>query len=167
MERADKPIDLSLSIERRATPRRGKVAPLGEHASGSAQSVDRTVAFACAVERGRARPAERAAEPLRRILQRLLQPLAKRAGVEAASLGLGQDSEQRIDTRFHRPLAQKLGAEAVNGIDLRFLQMFERVFERLPNVGICAVRTSAFELFANSKLQLSRRFLRERDRNDL
>ena len=46
------------------------------------------------------------------------------ARVEAIGLRLGQDGEQRIDARLDGPFAKELGAEAVNGVDVRFFERF-------------------------------------------
>ena len=42
--------------------------------------------------------------------------------VEAVRLRLGQHREQRIDARLDRPLAQQLGAEPVDRVDVRFFE---------------------------------------------
>ena len=51
------------------------------------------------------------------------------AVVQAAGLRLGEHREQRIDARLDRALAQQLGAEPVNGVDVRFFERLERVLE--------------------------------------
>ena len=72
-------------------------------------------------------PAQRAPHALRRILQRFLQPVVERALGTASALRLGQHLEQRIDAGLDRPFAQQIGAEAVNGADVRFLEMLQRL----------------------------------------
>src|SRR5438132_13677339 len=104
MQRADVTADLARAVERRARPRMWEVAPLGERAAGASEAIDRPAGLAAA-KRRRARPPQRAAQTFRRILQRLLQPRAERAGIEAVRLRFGQDREKRIDARFHGPLA--------------------------------------------------------------
>ena len=44
-------------------------------------------------------------------------------------LRLGQDGKQRIDARFDGTFANQLGAEAVNRVDVRFLEPLERLVE--------------------------------------
>src|SRR6266849_8488577 len=115
MERRDVTVDLTGVIEGRPLPRMRKIAPLGEHAAGAAQAVDRAAATVAAEDR-RARPPERALQALGRIAQRLLEPRAERPRVQTVGLRLGQDGEQRIDARLDGTLAQQLGAESVNGV---------------------------------------------------
>ena len=138
MQRRDEPIDLRAAVERRPIPGVREVARLGQRPAGAAQAIDRPAAVAAAAERRRARPAQRAAQSFGRVLQRLLQPRAERAAVDAVRLRLGEDGEQRIDARFDRPLAQQLGAEAVDGVDVRFLERLERLFEPVADRGSVA-----------------------------
>src|SRR5262249_1088619 len=120
VQRRDVATYLALAIEGRARPRLRETAPPGGLAAGVAPPIERTFAEAggSAAEGGRARTAQRPSQPVRRILERLLQPGAERARVEPIRLGLGQHREQRIHGRFHGTLAQKLGAETVDRVDV-------------------------------------------------
>ena len=132
MQRRDQPFDLVRPIERSPLPRGRIVARLGQRPSGGAQSSDRTVIDTGAAGEtrtsGRTTVAARVA-PLQGDLERVLQPGAKRAVVDPVRLLLGQDGEQRIDRRLDRTLAQQIGAEAVDGVDVRFFERFERMLE--------------------------------------
>ena len=55
---------------------------------------------------------------------------AERLVEQPLRLRLGQHREQRIDARLDRTLAQQLGAEAVNGADVRFLERLQRLVQR-------------------------------------
>ena len=56
-----------------------------------------------------------------------MQPGAERLGEQPLGARLGQHLEQRIDPRFDRPLAQEVGAEAVDRADVRFLEALDRI----------------------------------------
>src|SRR6266850_5300149 len=161
MERRDVTVDPTGAIEGRPLPRMRKIAPLGEHAAGAAQAVDRAAATGAAAEGRRARPPERALQALGRIAQRLLEPRAERARVQTVRLRLGQDGEQRIDARLDGTLAQQLGAESVNGVDVGFFERLERVLERSADGPIGRFRALALQFLAQPELQLTRRLLRE------
>src|SRR6266850_2424402 len=124
MERRDVTVDPTGAIEGRPLPRMRKIAPLGEHAAGAAQAVDRAAATGAAAEGRRARPPERALQALGRI-------------------------------------AQQLGAESVNGVDVGFFERLERVLERSADGPIGRFRALALEFLAQPELQLTRRLLRE------
>ena len=81
----------------------------------------------------------------------------------------GQHREQRIDARLDRPLAQQVGAEAVDGADVRFLERLQRLVQacRAARRSGAPARALAFERFAQPQLQLAGRLLGERDRDDL
>ena len=63
--------------------------------------------------------------------ERVLEPRAERLVVEPPRLVLGQDDEQRIDAGLDRTLLEQVGAEAVDGADVRLFEVAQRVFERL------------------------------------
>ena len=116
-----------------------KVAPLGQRAAGAAQPIDRTVAVAAAAETPAAlvrRSARR--RPSGGSCSASCSQARNARVVQAVRLRLGEHREQRIDARFDRPLAQQLGAEAVDGVDVRFLERLERVLEPLPHVASSA-----------------------------
>jgi hypothetical protein len=101
------------------------------------------------------------------MLVRLLQPRAEGARVETIRLNVGEHGEQRIDARFDRTLAQQLGAEAVNRVHVRLFERFERLLEPPADVVVRRSGALVLERFAQPQLQLARRFLRERDGDDL
>ncbi len=81
MEIVDEPIDFSVAVERRPVPRQRKVAPFRERPPGPSQPVDWTAGVTVTAARSEsvaehrtAGAAQRAAQPLRRVLQRLLKP---------------------------------------------------------------------------------------------
>ena len=94
----------------------GEVAPLRQVPRGPAQAIDRAVV---AAERG---APQRAPHAFGRIGQLLLQPASERLVEQPRRRRLGEDLEQRIDPRFDRALAQQVGAEAVDGADVRLLE---------------------------------------------
>ena len=51
----------------------------------------------------------------------------KRVGKQALGARLGEHVEQRIRARFDRTFAQQIGAEAVDGADVRFFEPLDRV----------------------------------------
>ena len=81
--------------------------------------------------RNRARPAAPGAAQVRERPRAslLLDPGAEGAFVNARGLLLGKLFEGRIDHGFHRPLAQDLRAEGMDGADGGFFQMLERVLD--------------------------------------
>jgi len=62
----------------------------------------------------------------------------------------GRDLELGIHARFHRALAQEIGAEGVDGADPCFLELGERVHQTLPQ-GRWAVRVEAGLLDSHAK----------------
>ena len=164
--RASTRSQLGVAIERVAPPRAVEVAPLGQLAAGPAKPLDRTVVVAAAVARPHA-PPQRAPHAFGRLLELLVQPRVERLVEQPLGPRLGQHLEQRIDAGFDRPLAQQVGAEAVDRADVR-------LFEPLNGVGEVRARTSArdalpqaLELLPDPQLQLARRLLGERDGDDL
>jgi hypothetical protein len=73
-------------------------------------------------------------------------------------LRLGEDRKQRIDARFDRPLAQQLGAEAVDRVDVGFLERFERVLETLRTCSPAARARSCSSASRNRSLARPRLF---------
>ena len=156
-------LDLSLALERRPRPGGGEVAPLRELPGRLAQAIDGAVLAA----EGRYDASARRT-PSRRVGQLLLQPAVERLVEEPRRRRFGEHREQRIDARLDRPLAQQLGAEAVDGADVRFLESLERSSSRVRRVGIGAgIRARPLEPLAQPQLQLAGRLLGERDRDDL
>jgi hypothetical protein len=167
MQRGDDPIDLGVTVERRPIPGSWKVAPVGEQAAGAAEPVDRPAGVIAGKAAEPAAAAQCAPCALRRIPQRLLKPRAERPPIDAVGLRLGQHDEQRIDARLHGALAQQLGAEPVNSIDVRFLERFEREVQSVANLASRRVGALLFQLFAKPQLELARRLFSEGDGDDL
>jgi hypothetical protein len=129
---------------------------------GGSQARDRAV-----VTRER-RAAERAADTLRRIGKLLLQPAIECVAEHPLGSGFRQDIEERIDACFHRPLAEEIGAESVDGADVRLLQARERSVQ--PDAhgrSRGSLRANMVEVLAQPQLQLPRGLLSERHRHDL
>ena len=166
VQRCEQALDFGPAVERRPPPRLREVAPLGQHPAGAAQSFDRPAAIAT-LERGRARPSQRAAQALGRALQRLLQPRTKRPPVQTVRLRLGQHREERIDAGLDRPLAEQLGAEAVNRVDVRVFERRQRPLESQLHIGRRNAGAIALERFAETQLQLAGSLFRECHCHDL
>ena len=101
------------------------------------------------------------------MLELLVQPGPKGLVEDPFGPRFGEHLEQRIDPRFDRPFAQEIGAEAVNGAHVRFLEPLDRVGEAVLHPGVRGALPQALELFADAQLELSCRFLGKRDRDDL
>ena len=152
------------AIERIARPRRGEVAPLRELPRRLPQPVDRPI-VAAAKRRARAAPGARLPADRRA----LLEPAPERLVEEAGRRGLGQHLEQRIDAGLDRPLAQQIGAEAVDRADVRLLELRQRMRRAAlarHRHGRRATRAPS-SCFAQPQFQLAGGLLGERDRDDL
>ena len=153
----------ALAIERIPRPRAGEVAPFGQLPRGASKPIDRTVV--AAERRAPQAPAGhlRADPPA--------APGATRPNASSnsrADCRLGEDVEERIDAGLDRPLAQQVGAEAMDGADVGFFELRERGVERrLACSSLRLGRALALEPLAQPQLQLARRFLGERDRDNL
>ena len=156
-------VDLLFAVERVSRPLAGEVAPLRELPRRVAQPLDRPVV---AAEGG---APQRPAHALGRIRQLLLEPSAERIVEQPRRRRLGEHFEQRIDARLDRPLAQQVGAEAVNGADVRFFQRLSAPHRAGDAVRrrSCDRRAFAIEPLAQSQLQFAGGLLRERDGDDL
>ena len=140
----------------------GEVAPLRELPGRPAQPIDRTIVV-------RRRRDRRSARRTPSGGSRAAPAASGRTLVEEARRGgLGQHLEERIDAGFDRPLAQQVGAEAVDGADVRLLETGQRVDRAAcasPERGRGAAR--AIEPLAQPQLQLAGGLLGERHRDDL
>ena len=120
----------SASTSRSTSPSRSKTrrvhAPVksrhwaSSHAARRSRSIG--VSSRVAAEPLPDRSPERAPHAFGRRLQLRLDPGPERLVEQPLRLRFGQDREQRIDARLDRTLAQQLGAEPVNGADVRFLE---------------------------------------------
>jgi hypothetical protein len=129
--------NLVIAIERTPRPRCREIAPLRQFPRRSLQSIDRAVLTrARAEKRERRRSPEGTPHTFRRIGQLLLQPPAKRLFEQPLRLRFGQHSKQRVDARLDRPLAQQLGTEPMNRIDVGFFEAAKRLVEPLARFRI-------------------------------
>src|SRR5262249_34139690 len=72
------------------------------------------------------------------------------------------------DARFDRPLAQEVGAEAVNRAQVGFFEALDGLLETSCGIAArCGLDACALELFAQPQLQLAGSLLAERHRDDL
>ena len=156
------------TIERRTLPVPFEIAPLNELPAGVLKPFDRAIlVVARQPEPGEARAPKRPLNPLGGIRELLLKPRMKRRIVQPAGLRLGEDGKQRIDARLHGTFAQQVGAETMDGADLRFFQPAKRVVQPLAFFRSGSRRAARFfELFAKPELQLAGGLLGERDGND-
>ena len=111
------------AIERLARPRASEIAPLGQIERGAAQPLHRTVFVHVAGTDAAARPPQRSPHAFGRRLENRLEPGVEGLVEQALGLAFGQHAEQRIDPRFDRTLAQQVGAEPVDGADVRLFEV--------------------------------------------
>jgi len=90
-----------------------------------AQALDRTV-FRLVVESPLHRTSQRPTHAFLGVAQLLVQPRQKHLIEDSIRLRIRQDRERRIDARLHGPLAEQIGAEGVNGADVRFFKVVHR-----------------------------------------
>ncbi|MFN7977839.1 MAG: hypothetical protein U0P30_06855 [Vicinamibacterales bacterium] len=160
-------VDVGVAREAVGTgPRRGMVAPLEQLTAGALQAFDRRVAVLVLPEAPRRGPPQRSPHALARVVELALQPVGERLAVEARGLVVGEHHERRIDARLHRPLAQQVGAEAVDRADVRFLEALHGLRQARRRVAL-GRRARVFELLAQAQLQLAGGLLGERHRDDL
>ena len=161
MQQGDRGGDLLLAIERVPGPVAGEVAPPGQLPRRVAKTIDRTIV---AAER---RATQRTPDACRRIGELLLQPAPERVVEQPRRRRLGQDLEERVDAGLHRPLAEQLGAESMDGADVRFFQPGQRGIEQTAGGPAGDRGPLTIETFAQSQLQLARGFFREGHGDDL
>ena len=149
-----------------AGPGRGMVAPLQQVAPGPLQALDRRIVVLVLAEPPRRPPPQRPPHAFARRVEFTLQPVGERLVVQARALIVGEHREGGIDPGLYRPLAQQVGAEAVNRADVRFLEALHRRRQaRRGNTG--GSRARVLELLAQPQLELAGRLLGERDGDDL
>ena len=153
-------VDLSLPLERLDPPRGGEVPDVDEPEACVAKLVDGPELAEHAL-------AQQAAHARRRVRQRALEPPIEDAVVEPARLLLGCDLEARVDARLQRPLLQQVRAEAVDRADVRFLELEEPPVEPRAHARVGELGTRPLELAPETELQLARRLLRERHRDEV
>ena len=103
------------------------------------------------------------------IRELFLEPAFEDPAVETVLLLFGRDLEKGIDPRLQRPLLQEIGAEPVDGADVRLLELLEGALEPLSHLRVAAgsgFGPRLFELASKPELQLARRLLGEGDGDD-
>ena len=141
-----------------------EVAPLGQRPCGHAQRVERLALSRSSRQTSRASARVKAGDgdARRCSIQR-----RKTRAEDAQRVRLRQFLEHRIDARFHRPPAQQLRAERVDGADEGAIERARRVGEARANFGIRLVGAAPFQLVADAQLHVAGRGVRERHRDDL
>ena len=133
LEARDVRLDRRGALVRRAPPRCRVIAPLAQVAGGGAQTLDRSV-FCFVAKAPLDGPTQRTPHTLLRIAELRVEPRRKRFFKDAFRLRVGQHHKRRIDPRFDGPFAQQLGAEAVDGADLRFFEVVHGGVEQAAGV---------------------------------
>ena len=154
-------VDFGVARDRRMPPRRIEVAPVHQ--------LERRLPRDRARPRARRQiaPPQQPPHPFAGMVEDFLEPSLERGVEHLARHVLGRDLEHRIDLRFHRPLAQQVGAERMNRPDARFFQLLERQIEaRAPFAQRFGALPRALDFRAQPQLQLARRLLGERHRDD-
>ena len=159
-------LQVGVPCERVAPPRACKIAPFGQLAARPANPFDRPVVVIAAVARPDAAP-QRPPHAVRRMFQVVVQPGTKGLVEDALGARFGENLEQRIDASLHWPLAQEVGAEAMNRADVRFFQPLNGVRQSALLGGVSRALTQTLEVLPDAQLQLAGRFLGERYRDDL
>ena len=161
------PPDLHLTIVRGAAPRRRVVAPLAQGAGRHPQPLNRAI-VGLVIKPRLDGPPQRTTHALLCVPQLLVQPTGERLFEEAFRLRVRQHREGGIDARFHRPLAQELRAEAVDGRDVRLFEVMHGGVQSLPGFGRRRrPGPGTLQLFAQPQLEFAGRLLAERDSDDL
>ena len=107
----------------------GMVAPLEQLPAGALQALDRRVVVFVLAEAAHRHAAQRSPHAFGRVVELALQPVGERLVEEPRRLPFGEHGERRVDARLDRPLAQQVGAEAVDGADVRFLEALHGALE--------------------------------------
>ena len=85
---------------------------------------------------------------------------------DAQRIRLGQFLKHRVDSRLHRPAAQQLRAERVDGADERAIQRPRGVGQTLPHRRIEFPGAALLQFVAHAQLHVPRGGVGERDRHD-
>jgi hypothetical protein len=109
--------------------------------------------------------AQQPADPLGRIGHGLLEPRVEGLVEQPVRRLARGHLEERVDAGLHRPLAQQVGAERMDGPDLRDLQPRQRQREAVV-LDRGGARARLLQLGAQPQLHLARRLVGERHRED-
>ena len=150
-------------VERRPLPWLWKITPFGQLTGRpDAKAIDRTI-LNVSKDGALVRPSAlcRTSGGSRSVLQ----PGAKGTRVQRVGLGIGEDGEHRIDAGFDGPLAEDVGAESVNGVDVRVFERFRPARDVQPR----RLKPAPFRSRAprETRLQLAGCLLGEGDGDDL
>src|SRR5262249_21160101 len=121
-ERFHDGVDGRVAVERFPTPGRREVAPLHQLPPRTAESRPGAVLRPSAANL----LAQRTPHTRAGLGELALKPAIEDAAEQASCDVLGRDLELRIDPGLHRPLAEQLGAERVDGADAGHLELRER-----------------------------------------
>ena len=155
-------IDLAIAIEGNPLPRRIEVAPLTQRIRCATRYRPRTFAL------DRIATPQQSAHTRTRVFQGLLEPALECAFEGRGGDIFGSDLEGRVNARLDRAFAQQIRAERMDGADARLFEFRKRA-EKIVALGIVerfVIVTGALDFLAQSKLQLARRLLSERDGDD-
>src|SRR5690349_10865149 len=119
------------AVEWLTRPFAAEVPPLRQVERRLEETLDGSVFVGFTWSKRATRTPQRPADAFRRVLETLLKPTIERCPEQPFRLPFREHPEQRIDTRFHRPLTQQVGAEAVDRADVRLLEVLHRTFEAL------------------------------------
>src|ERR1051325_5554673 len=155
MHEIDDARDGRVAIERGARPPGAETAPLRELEGGAPQPFDGSVFVRRTRPQRPARSPQRAADACGRVLEARLPPAVERLLEQPLRLPFGEHAEQRIDPRLDRPFAQQIGAETVNGADVRFLAPLDRAFNPRRRARVARVAALLFESLPKAQLQLT------------
>jgi hypothetical protein len=154
-------------IERLASPCGREVAPLHQLEPGAAQALHRPVFVGVARPECAAATTQRTPDAFGRLFQLALEPSVERLREQPLRLTFGEDAEQRIHAGLDRTLTKEVGAEAVDGADVRLLEVLHRGIEACSGGGVARRSSSDLETLAKAQLQLAGRLLGEGHRDNL
>ena len=141
---------------------------------GRAPQAPRRAVAARLTERGPVPAPERAPHARRRVVQGRLQPAVEHLPEQALRAAVVENLEPGVDAGLHGALPQQVGAECVDGADLRLLQVGDGLVEApvaLGGGGVGpgrgGVPPGLLERSSKPQLQLARGLLGEGDGQDL
>ncbi len=111
--------------------------------------------------------AEDAAQTFARGLERFAQPGVEGLIEQQHAARVHQHFEPGIDVGLEWTLTQQVGAEPVDGADVRFFEMREGVGQTVAPRGVGGAGILALEVFAKTQLEFAGSLLGERHGDDL
>ncbi len=152
-------VERGAAVQPVAPPRAVEVTVLGQVHPGAPQELARRRVVAAHLA-----PQE-PPHALGRVADDALEPGVERLAEKPLLLLARGDVEDRVDARLHRPLAQQVGAERMDGADGRHFESSQRRGEALALLGR-AFRARRLQLAAQAQLHLARRQVGEGDGQD-